>query len=577
MMGVASKRAISLGLPALALVIACNGSPSAGGPCESTRDCIVGEVCVGGTCTAADRKSGCKNDGECQVGEWCDPSDQQCKAIETDDSGVPAKDAGDGPDATTNNPDASDGSCTRDDQCGVPPRDICVANQCVKGCNEPDGLTCTGGTTCDPSGHCVDVNAPCTLDAECVPGPPSRICIDQTCVSGCGFDPNLCDPVTEVCDTNTGRCVPAPEPCAGDADCSPPATVCEGTQCVPGCGAAGGIQCSGQTPACNATTGRCEPAPPCQFDSQCTGANEICVNSACVLRCDQPGGLDCGADVCNPNDGRCLPGQLALGDQTCLLDDQCATGICLGVTVNMQSIMVCTDPCGASGQCPLDFNCVSVSGMGFCLSENVFSPPRTFDLAAGGTCSATDNRCQSGWCNTGTSMCIETCSRNADCASYGGNCWTYTQDVNGTLDSANLCFPQDALAIAGVTCANNDACRSGICNRYDSVCAAHCCSDADCTPLQSCTFYDLDATHVSKVCRNRASTGTGQLGDACTAPADCESEVCAPVDPADAMSPRKCSTLCCNDADCAILPLGGRCEPVGTPIANQIAGACTPN
>jgi hypothetical protein len=313
------------------------------------------------------------------------------------------------------------------------------------------------------------------------------------------------------------------------------------------------------------------------FDSQCGGPNEICVNMACVLRCDQPGGLACGTDVCNPADGRCIPGNLPLGDQTCQLDDQCATGICLGVTVNMQSIQVCTDPCGASSNCPLDYNCIPVSGMGFCLSENVFTPPAMFDTPSGGACAAGTNTCQSFWCNTGTSQCIETCSRNSDCAGYGDNCWMYTQDdMMGNVEYDHLCFPQNTLSLNGVACTANANCRSGICNRYESVCAGQCCTDADCGPLQSCALYDVDANTAVKVCRNRGS-GTGALGDACTAPADCESEVCAPVDPADQNSPRKCSTLCCRDSDCAILPLGGSCEPTATPIAGQIVGACTPN
>jgi hypothetical protein len=71
-----------------------------------------------------------------------------------------------------------------------------------------------------------------------------------------------------------------------------------------------------------------------------------------------------------------------------------------------------------------------------------------------------------------------------------------------------------------------------------------------------------------KVCRARVGTGTIALGDPCSMPAQCESEVCVAG---------KCSSLCCNDADCAILPLGGSCRPVSTPIQTQIGGACTPN
>ncbi len=559
------KGARFLGLLASLAAGACSRSPTPGGPCQSTRNCVAGEVCVAGTCTAGS-KTGCDTDDECMVGQWCDQADRQCKTIEAGDSGVPpTKDAG-----LTDTGTSTTSGCTRDDQCGGAPANICMANQCVKGCNQPGGLICTGGTQCDAAtGHCAGTNGSCTLDAECVPGPPSQICINQECVLGCGADPTRCAPGTEVCDTNTGRCVPAPEPCADDTGCHPPMTVCESTQCVPGCGSTGGIQCTGATPMCDPASGRCLPPPSCQLDSQCTGANEICVNNVCLLRCDQAGGLDCGAGVCNPNDGRCLPGDLPLGDQTCIFDEQCAAGICLGLTIDTQSIQVCTNPCGASSQCPLDYSCIAVSGMGFCLSENVFTPPATFDTPAGGACSTTVNTCQSFWCNTGTNQCIETCSRDSDCASYGGNCWMYTQDNAGTPAYDHLCFQQPTLNITGVVCTTNDNCRSGICNRYSGLCAAHCCSDADCPAAQSCGLYDVDANTIVKICANRnAGAGTAVLGAACTIGSDCESEVCIA---------NVCSTLCCSDADCAILPLGGKCEPIGTPIASQIVGACTSN
>lgn len=579
----------SLGLLAVSLLASCGSRPTAGGSCQSTRDCVSGELCVAGTCTPAKPNLGCQDDTECEVGQWCDPTDNQCKTVVIDpdggsDAGIGGKDAALPDTGTSTSPndagtnDAGGGSCTRDDECGTPPADICVANQCVAGCNEPNGLTCTGGTECDPvTGHCVSVNSSCNTDPDCMPGPPVQVCINQQCVPGCDFDPNLCG-AQEICDTNTGRCVAAPMPCNDDTECNPPATVCESNQCVPGCNEAGGIQCAGATPDCDPATGRCVAAPGCQLDSECTGQNEICVNNACVVRCDQPGGMSCGADVCNPNDGRCLPGNLPLGDQTCIIDEQCATGMCLGLTISMMSLDVCTDPCGAGSQCPLDYNCVTVSGMGFCLSENLFNPPATFDTPAGGACTSMANTCQTGWCNTGTSQCIETCSRPADCASFGGNCFTYEQDNNGTPVYDNLCFEQATLSPVGTACAANADCMSGICDRYAGTCAQHCCADQDCAAAESCALYDLDANTIMKICQPRsAGAGTGALGASCTTPADCESEVCAAVDPSDTNSPRKCSTTCCQDQDCAVLPLGGACRPAGTPIMGQITGVCIPN
>jgi hypothetical protein len=563
---------------ALALA-GCSGSGA--GACQSNRDCVTGETCISGTCQVLQRQ-GCQNDEQCALGEYCDLNTHACLPITSvePDAGVTPSDAGTSTTARDGGVgrDSGTGLCSVDSDCGTPPVDICVALLCVTGCEQPDGLPCTGGLVCDSAtGHCIDPNVNCQQDVDC--NPPTQICVNNACVFGCGLDTTLCQG-GQICDTTTGRCVTVQTSCTQDSECSPPMTVCESSQCVPGCGQPGGIQCSGATPFCEATTGRCTANNPnaCQLDTDCTNPNEICVNNACTLRCDAPGSAGCVApQVCNTTSGRCVQGNLPLGG-TCAADLECASGFCLGLTINMTSVSVCTTPCGATSQCPLDFTCGEVSGMSFCLSETITTPPATWDTRSGGACSTTTNTCQSGWCNTGQNQCIETCSRNADCASFGGNCWVYEQSGTGGASFDSLCFDPGSGSATGAACSQNAGCRSGICSRYSSTCAQHCCSDADCPASQNCDFYDLDASHIAKICINKDPTsGSAALGASCTSWNQCDSEVCIPTDPAVMNSPQKCSTLCCRESDCNIIPGGGKCRPAEGPITGTIVGVCIPN
>ena len=73
--------------------------------------------------------------------------------------------------------------------------------------------------------------------------------------------------------------------------------------------------------------------------------------------------------------------------------------------------------------------------------------------------------------------------------------------------------------------------------------------------------YDYTPTVGLKICRPRSpSAGSLAPGAHCGAAAQCETEVCAPnklILP----TAHVCSTTCCKDADCALLPGGGYCYP----------------
>ena len=552
-----------MGAFALIALSGCGGGTErAPGTCAAQRDCADNEVCVAGFCRTPGMSGLCEP-GACPAGSFCDPADLRCKPLDGQDGGM-----GDGG-PTSPGDGGPDGLCAQDTDCGQPPVDICVANQCVKGCGQPDGLVCTGGTICDPAtGKCLDESA-CTADIEC--GPPQRICIDRECVAGCGANPNLCPAGTEVCDTTTGRCVPLPGRCTGDGDCMPPSTVCENMQCVPGCGQPGGVQCTGAA-VCDPATGRCSTPGGCNVDSDCMDPDLICVNMVCTPRCDR--GNVCNANqVCNPDDGRCLPANLALGTM-CEISAQCETSVCLNVTISMMTQQLCALPCAATSECPLNYTCSDLSGMGFCLNENLSSPPASFDTPSGGTCSMGNNTCQSTWCDLNAGTCIEECSRDADCANFVFGCWMYGFTSGGVTNYAHLCAGTTGSA-AGAACTMDSNCLSGICNFNSGRCAAHCCRDQDCGPTENCTAYDIDGINFVNVCTPRsASAGSGALGSTCTGNGDCESELCLPVDRTAPTGPRQCTSPCCAHSDCGFLGAGGKCRPFTGPLPNTITGAC---
>lgn len=108
----------------------------------------------------------------------------------------------------------------------------CPSAECVTDADCPDdGLFCTGTELCDGAGSCYsdgdpcspggvcdeDLDlcfVPCTADADCDDGNP---CTDDTCgdANTCINQPVLC-PDGEVCDAETGQCVPdTTNPCEG--------------------------------------------------------------------------------------------------------------------------------------------------------------------------------------------------------------------------------------------------------------------------------------------------------------------------------------------------------------------------
>jgi hypothetical protein len=459
-------------------------------------------------------------------------------------------------------------------------RPALVALALLAGCSD-SGLTKSG--TCRSNRDCPSTMA--CISGQCQANAASTHCrTDEACgtASFCDVTDGLCKPV--LASSMDDRTPDAGAPTTGSTDSGSVTTDSPDT----GAGAAPDATPSAIDATAPPPTDAGEPAPmdasapPMDAATPPIDASAPPVDASTPPMDASAGPMDAAAsqpDAAAPPDSGPAPPSLELG-ASCASDDQCISGICLAFTIGTASLQVCTTGCARGGDCPLHSSCTDVSGMSFCLGEAVFgSPPPSFATPAGGACTSTMNTCQSGWCNTAQSSCLETCSRPSDCG--GSNCYTYAQTDMSTTPATttydHLCYSPGTGTADGTPCLADSDCVSGICDRYALKCARQCCSDTDCAPDESCGVYDLDPTTPVKICIARASaSGTAPLGVSCAQASDCESEVCVPIDPASASSPKRCSTTCCTDLDCQALPSGGACRPFTGPMMGTLIGACVP-
>jgi hypothetical protein len=391
------------------------------------------------------------------------------------------------------------------------------------------------------------------------------------CVVSCvGDDPKLIGlacpcPAELVCDTATNKCVarsPIDAGQIGPKDAQPAIDGSIGDSMAGGLDASGLDREAGQVPDTGPRT--------CGLDVECGDQSLICEGGFCTASCRVPEAACPAPSVCNPETGRCVPGDLPLG-ATCSVHDQCTTALCLGLA-GARPMSFCSTPCGQTSDCPLGFGCRWLSDMPFCVPPEIDDPPAPFSTPSGGMCTE-GNPCQSQVCNTGAMQCVERCSRSSDCQAFGGNCWVWEQQP---MVYSQLCVPQMGGG-PGTACTANSACASGLCSRYTSQCAALCCADLDCPPGETCAVYDYDASSITKVCRALSQGNGGRaVGEPCTDAIQCLTEVCVPQDSANPMGPKVCSTTCCTNADCSVLPTGGGCWPIRGPVQGTLFGVCLP-
>jgi hypothetical protein len=150
-----------------------------------------------------------------------------------------------------------------------------------------EGKTCPSGQMCDSFGACVPSGKSCPTDGT---GTPTITCTtSDDCVA--------CDPLHQVCDMGTGKCVActdidssacqATDQCLNDT-CKPncPSTCATDNDCA-NCGAPGNF-----AHGCNA--GKCSQ---CSKTYACPSGQACGANGVCAPKCGQDGMGSCSADA----------------------------------------------------------------------------------------------------------------------------------------------------------------------------------------------------------------------------------------------------------------------------------------
>jgi hypothetical protein len=256
-------------------------------------------------------------------------------------------------------------------------------------------------------------------------------------------------------------------------------------------------------------------------------------------------------EVCVPDD----PGALGA---PCRTDDECDTGICLGVSFPGHHESFCSALCCTEDQCPEGFGCLYLNGVRYCLPGRVNPQGDGFTRIADQSC-GDGNECRSGLCElrqNGSDRCLQACCTDADC---GGIACTFGPPA---APSRTYCDLQATLLYdpAGYACGdlgiNN--CQSGIClpsgmEEPPGFCAALCCTSAECGGDLVCgQVFASDPHDVTSACAP-LPRGADADGMPCVDGNTCHSGLCAGG---------TCAEPCCFDVDCFPLLPGSRCLPV---------------
>lgn len=346
----------------------------------------------------------------------------------------------------------------------------------------------------------------CLRGQDCVNGR----CIDRVEPEPEGCQSNhdcLFDPMGELCDRASGRCVA----CFTNAHC-PEGRVCDAGQCA-GSVCTTDDDCGADAPFCNEAgtaclvclsdehcedghrceQGACEPPPPaCEEDRDCEDPGApFCVEGACVA-CTAD--LHCGEGEACSDEGSCLP-NLCEDDADCAAfegrtcrDGSCRPGECDTASdcpgerpyCEENACVVCTghegcgvgeicvggttcEPANCEGlmDCPLgsiceDGGCVPADT---CVDASDCRDPRV-PLCVDGKCAACGSNLDCGpWeqCRDGVCQPFHTCSADAGCA-------------GGFVCEAGAC----------VACRTDAQCARGVCRGGACVDALDCGSDVDC-------------------------------------------------------------------------------------------------
>jgi hypothetical protein len=543
-----------------------------GSPCDDANACTQADSCQTGECVGAEPVT-CEATDDCHVAGECDPETGACKDVSAPD-GTTCDDA----QTCTSNDSCVDGACAG------------VAVPC------DDGLACSVDSCDETSGACASDMSQCSCvnDQDCNDGNAcngAEICdaASKLCQRGtpvvCGPSGDAC--LTNVCEAETGACVPEPVQngtACDDASACTGRDTCQSGVCVGGdavvCTALSQCHIAG---VCDASTGQCSnPEKPgnstCNDGNACT-ATDRCQAGACV----GTGQVTCQASdqchdsgVCNAKTGACSnpnkqDGVSCNDGNACSKGDACQAGAC---TPSAQVTCTALDSCHAVGACDP--------------TTGVCSNPAKLDGTAcndGLTCTTAD-KCTAGKCGGSPAVCndnvactVDSCSEQlGGCTANSSACACKTSadcNDNNPCNGVEQCNLQTLQCQPGtaVDCSTfNDACNVGVCNVATGGCLASpkqngtSCDDADlCTSGSSCqagTCKGSGATvcTASDQCHDAGSCNpsTGK----CSNPAKNNGSLCN--DGNACTKTDTCQTGICTGSSPVLCPASDQCHTAGT-------------
>jgi len=424
--------------------------------------------------------------------------------------------------------------CTVNDQCQADGRCEGTPIDCS------DGDACNGLETCDP------------LSGGCVAGVPVA-CDDQDVCNG-----------VETCDPVTGKCVPGTalrcddgNPCTDDlcdrvTGCYNPnnSAPCEdGRLCTTGDRCVGGECVSGGPKDCN-------DGIPCTEDSCVEGVG--CVHVARDSACED--GNDCTDNFCDISAGGCRQvvrnGQPCDDHNACTVNDICLGTACLGVGLNCNDGIPCTDD-----YCDLETGCRNDPVHSRCddrnsCTDNVCDPdqggcvfPDNQDSCDDGNPCTLNDQCLYGTCIGGDpNPCDDQVACTEDvCQDYIG---CQHIPVDDFCDDGNICTAEYCDASQGCV---REGLSGGDCDDGDP------CTRVDLCQQGRCEGSDVDPCDDGVACTK----------DSCVAGAGCRHD--AQNDLCD--DGASCTNDRCTDHGCEWTPLDGRCNDGNVCTADACLGA----
>lgn len=498
----------------------CQDSCPEGFDCESTSVPLVGggdvslNVCVP-TPTACLADPNCANNTIC--------------VVERDNAATPLTCRGPA------GPGDLGDACTSDDGCKS---NLCLDGACSKPCERPNDCATDGSYLCSVTD--VSTGGAANNIAVCQPRPEDSCLSDSQCTTGRCVATRTTTAVLFGCGTPNANGAEVGATCAVDGDCAQ--NLCVSGICAAPCQSTGdcaaapdfACQLSPVTTTSGGTTNAsiCTPPTSCENNADCR------VSEVCYIRPDAQG-VDLFCRTKNVGGGN-------LG-QVCTQATGCGNNYCLDTRFRD----VCTQPCVSNADCP-------TAGY-ICGSVNVDYP--------GGT--------------EPVSMCVPVaptaCSSNTQCPT-GQRCSIIPNASNTALES--VCVPTTGGLASGTACNTNDDCASLVCT--NGFCSDPCTDSNQCGNAQVCRTavvtkaplsgnFQICETLATQQCSDTSScsdgvrvcsdirlnsttsqyetfcelpgSGTGQLGDTCTADSQCRENICLP-------GSNTCSVVCNDDTDC---------------------------